>query len=289
MKSPSSPGSGARPEDHGIVAGNATEFARSSTNRPMKEYYSAARGALSPGFLYSRTVCERLGSGVAAFGMRIGAHPTYLTLANLVLGVGGSVAVITGRSSDRISSGVIAGVVLWQLAYIFDCADGQLARATGKTSSFGVTIDVLVDVAVQISLLVAVSGILLSRREIAGLWVVLFASSWFIGWVTFLLRNSNNLAEQSLLPKDSIAVSIVKLSRDYGFILLVFGVWIVASPSTLYAPVLGVMATNLAVLSGRITKDATSSIRKAPRLVTDEIERINTVPSAIAEVESAPL
>ena len=110
--------------------------------------------------------------------MRLGVHPTYLTLVNLVLGIGGSVAVMAGRSPDRTAPILVAGVVLWQVAYIFDCADGQVARATGKTSSYGASVDVFVDVAVQISVITAVSSVMLSRHEIPALLPVLFASAW---------------------------------------------------------------------------------------------------------------
>ena len=146
-------------------------------------------GAASPdgGFLYTRTVSDTLGTVVAAIGMRLGAHPTYLTLVNLVLGIGGSVAVMAGRSLDRTTPLLVVGVVLWQAAYIFDCADGQLARATGKTSAYGGSVDIFVDVAVQISVVVAVSSVILSRHEIPALLVVLFASAWCLNFVTFLL------------------------------------------------------------------------------------------------------
>ena len=38
-----------------------------------------------------------------------------------------------------------AGLVLVELAYLFDCADGQLARRTGLTSRLGAEFDFLVD------------------------------------------------------------------------------------------------------------------------------------------------
>src|SRR6185437_15179327 len=108
----------------------------------------------------------------------------------------GSVAVLVGHSPDRTAL-LIAGVVLWQTAYIFDCADGQLARATGKTSAYGASVDIFVDAAVRISVIVAVSSVILSRQEIPSLLVVLFASALFLDTVTCLLARGDDQASHS--------------------------------------------------------------------------------------------
>jgi phosphatidylglycerophosphate synthase len=233
----------------------------------------AARQARGGGFLYSRTVSDRLGTPVAAIGMRLGVHPTYLTLVNLVLGIGGSVAVMAARSPDGIAPLLVLGVVLWQVAYVFDCADGQLARATGKTSAYGASVDVFVDVAVQISVVVAVSSVLLSRHEIPGLLVVLFSSAWYLNFVTFLLAKRDDQVSHSLIARRSVLVSAAKLLRDYGFVILVLGVWLLASPSTLLGPVMAVTVTNLALLAGYIARSARLSIR-APRQMQDAENRV---------------
>ena len=235
--------------------------------------YLAARQARTTGFLYTRTVSDRLGTVVAAIGIRVGAHPTYLTLMNLVLGIGGSVAVMAGRSPDRTAPLLVVGVVLWQAAYIFDCADGQLARASGKTSAHGRSVDIFVDVAVQISVVVAVSSIILSRHEIPGLLVVLFASAWCLNFVTFLLATGDDQVSHSLIARRSALVSVAKLLRDYGFVILVLGTWLLASPSTLLVPVMAVTATNLVLLVGYIARAAGLSVR-APRQIQDAENRV---------------
>jgi phosphatidylglycerophosphate synthase len=241
------------------------------------ECYLAVRQARGGGFLYTQTVSERLGTVVAAIGMRLGAHPTYLTLVNLVLGIGGSVAVMAGRSPDRTAALVFAGVVLWQAAYIFDCADGQLARATGKTSAYGGSVDVLVDVAVQISVVVAVSSVILSRHEIPGLLVVLFASAWYLNFVTFLLAKRDDQVNHSLIARRSALVSVAKLLRDYGFVILVLGAWLLASPSTLLVPVMAVTAMDLVLLVVYIARAAVLSVR-APRQMPHAENRVLALP-----------
>ena len=232
-----------------------------------------ARQARGGGFFYTRTVSDRLGTVVAAIGMRLGAHPTYLTLANLVLGIGGSVAVMAGRSPGRTALLLVTGVVLWQAAYVFDCADGQLARATGKTSAYGGAVDIFVDVAVQISVVVAVSSVILPRHEIPGLLVVLFASAWCLNFVTFLLAKGEDQVSHSLITRRSALVSVAKLLRDYGFVILVLGTWLLASPSTLLVPAIAVTATNLVLLVGYIARTASLSLR-APRQMQDAENRV---------------
>jgi phosphatidylglycerophosphate synthase len=228
--------------------------------------YSMAWQTRGGGYLYSRTVSDRLGTAVAAIGMRLGTHPTYLTLVNLVLGIGGSVAVLAGRSQDRLAPLLVAGVVLWQVAYIFDCADGQLARVTGKTSAYGASVDIFVDFAVQISVVVAVSSVILSRHEIPGLLVVLFASVRFLDYVTCLLARGDDQASHSLVARRSALVSVASLLRDHPFYLLVLGTWLLASPSTLFIPVMVVTAMNLVLLAAYIARAACLSIRASKQM-----------------------
>jgi phosphatidylglycerophosphate synthase len=248
------------------------------SNRPavpptVAKCYSMAWQTRGGGYWYSRTVSDRLGTVVAAIGMRLGIHPTYLTLVNLVLGIGGSVAILAGRSQGRIAPLLVAGVVLWQVAYIFDCADGQLARVTGKTSAYGASVDIFVDFAVQISVVVAVSSVILSRHEIPGLLVVLFASALFLGQVTCLLARADDQVSHSLVARRSALVSAAKLLRDYPFVVLLLGTWLLASPSTLFVPVMVVTATNLVLLVAYIARAACLSVR-APRQMPDAENRV---------------
>lgn len=244
-----------------LKAGPDGESDRPVVPPTMVQCYLAALQARHPGYLYTRAVSGRLGTVVAAVGIRLGVHPTYLTLMNLVLGVGGSAAVMASYSPDRTAPLVVAGVVLWQAAYVFDCADGKLARATGKTSAYGKSVDILSDVAVQISVVVALSSVMLSSKEIHGLLAVLFASLWYLNFVTVLLARGDDQVNHSLMGRRTAFVSAVKLLRDYGFIIMVLGTWLLVSPSTLVVPVMAVTATNLALLVGYIARSASLSIR----------------------------
>ena len=93
----------------------------------FKERYRRINDSRGGGFLYSRVVSEHGGMIIAAISEPLGVHPTVLTFANLVFGVTGSLVVTLGAGARAISVTGFVGLVLWQLAYCFDCADGQLA------------------------------------------------------------------------------------------------------------------------------------------------------------------
>lgn len=225
------------------------------------ECYAAVLRARNPGYLFTRAVSGRLGTVVAAAGMRLGVHPVCLTLLNLVLGVGGSAAVLAGYGRGGGGPLVVGGVVLWQAAYVFDCADGKLARATGKTSVYGKSVDIFADVGVQVSVVVAVGRVMLDGGAGHGLLAVLFASLWYLNFVTVLLARGDGGVSHSLVARRSAVVSVVKLLRDYGFLVLVLGVWLVVSPGTLAVPAAVVTGVNLVLLVGYIARSAGLSVR----------------------------
>src|SRR5690349_18844572 len=118
------------------------------------DFYRVNRG----GGLYSEALSQRLGALVAMGAARVGIRPTTLTLTNLVIGLAVATAVITRASHWSTWVGVLA-LVGWQVAYVLDCSDGQLARVTGQGSAAGARIDILCDVASQIALVAALSTV----------------------------------------------------------------------------------------------------------------------------------
>lgn len=67
-------------------------------------------------------------------------HPSGVTVAAVVPGVGAAVAAGAGASA--------AAVALWLLNRLLDGLDGTLARSTGRQSEFGAFADILLDVVV---------------------------------------------------------------------------------------------------------------------------------------------
>src|SRR5436305_2089535 len=95
-------------------------------------------------------VCQPAGGVIAFAGSRLRLTPNVITRLALTLGLAGSAALATSHF-------VLAGSLLL-IAFIFDCADGQLARATGQTSPRGAWLDVMSDATLVIAVTVAVQA-----------------------------------------------------------------------------------------------------------------------------------
>lgn len=94
-------------------------------------------------------LCQPLG-GLVAFSMgRWGIHPLSVTLAGFGLACAG--AAVFALAPVHGLAAVLSSLLLI-LAYVFDCADGQLARATQQSSERGKWLDVYCDVGVVVLL-----------------------------------------------------------------------------------------------------------------------------------------
>ena len=106
-------------------------------------------------FWMTKTFGYRLGALLAIPCHRLGLAPNAVTVLSFLTALTG-VVLVTG---EWIESRVIQAILLWiflTISYAFDCADGTLARVTGKSSSFGFLWDKLVDMAT----LIVISGML---------------------------------------------------------------------------------------------------------------------------------
>ncbi len=125
------------------------------------------------GRLYMRKVSPRVTWLLAGTGW----SPNAVTLCFIGCGVAAGVVIAFGGLATAI-----VAVVLTQLALLFDCSDGELARLTGRTSATGVYLDrvghYLCDSAMLVGLGIRSQGALtVSGRYItAGLAAALLAS-----------------------------------------------------------------------------------------------------------------
>jgi phosphatidylglycerophosphate synthase len=198
----------------------------------VRDFYAVNRG----GGLFSEAVSQRLGAVIAATAARLSLRPTQLTLLNLVIGLGVSIAVIVAGPDTTSWLGLLA-LVVWQLAYGLDCADGQLARVTGQGSLAGARIDILCDVAAQIALVTALVAVAEPPVWLAAL----FAGTWMVNLVTSVLATSDKAA--SMVTSTSLPVRLVKLIRDYGAVIMVAGLVLTFLPSwTIWFIVLAIIA-----------------------------------------------
>jgi phosphatidylglycerophosphate synthase len=218
------PPSGARPGGTPAAGG-----ARDGTPTAA-DYYAANRG----GGLFSEALSQRIGARIAVAAHRRQLVPTVLTVAHL--GLGCLVSFVVVAAAEPVADGRVwawpiglLALVGWQLAYALDCADGQLARVTGRTSSSGGRLDVLCDVAVQISLVAALAATADAQVPDTPAWLLAaFAGTWMVNLVTSVMQHGSQAA--SMVTSRSLPVRVVKLVRDYGAVIAVAGVVLTLAP-----------------------------------------------------------
>lgn len=206
-----------------------SEITSAEPTRPgFGDFYRVNRG----GGLFSEALSQRLGAAIALAAHRLGLSPTTLTIANLVLGLAVSSVVVAcaERAPDHglWAIGLLA-LVGWQVAYGLDCADGQLARVTQRTSPVGARVDVLCDVAAQIGLVTALSAVAVAVRPTTPVWLVAaFAGTWMVNLVTSVMQSGPSAA--SMVTSTALPVRVVKLVRDYGAVITVAGLVLTVVP-----------------------------------------------------------
>ncbi len=124
----------------------------------------------------TRTVSQPVGSVVAAIAHALRLSPNMVTLLGLLV----MLAATSVYAWCDGACGAIVAALLFQLGFAFDCADGQLARATKRQSPFGAWLDVSCDhirqgcICLALTVVVpTVAGYLCAALLLAGLSVYL--------------------------------------------------------------------------------------------------------------------
>jgi phosphatidylglycerophosphate synthase len=233
------------------------------TEPRLGDFLAVNRG----GGLFSEAVSQRFGAAIALSAARMGLSPSALTLANLVLGVAASVGVVAlapamARGAVPAWAVGLAALVAWQVAYALDCADGQLARVTGRSSAAGARLDILCDVAAQIGLVSAVASVAFAYRPDTPVWLATaFAGTWMVNLVTSVMQWGPHAA--SMVPSRSPAVRVVKLVRDPGVIFLAAGLVLAVVPQWTVVGLWAFTAVNGGFLLASIAFSAARSSRPA--------------------------
>jgi phosphatidylglycerophosphate synthase len=227
----------------------------SAEPRPA-DFYATNRG----GGLFSEAVSQRVGALFASWAYRLGLAPTALTLANLVIGLAVSITVVASAHSAAPGWPIgLLALVGWQIAYALDCADGQLARVSARTSPAGARVDVLCDVAAQIALVAALSATAVAQKPGTPTWLVaVFAGTWMVNLVTSVLQSGPQAA--SMVTSRSLPVRLVKLIRDYGAVVALAGLVLTVAPQWTVVLLIAFSVVNGGFLAASIAFAARASL-----------------------------
>jgi len=119
-------------------------------NSKLKRLIDEYRSSLKPPEteeIVNQVINRPLAFLVAKGFQRLKRNPNFITLWSMVFGVSSGYFFYRGSYEA-----LIAAAFLLEMMIIFDCADGQLARMTGKSSKFGKTLDGLADLMTHISI-----------------------------------------------------------------------------------------------------------------------------------------
>lgn len=205
----------------------------------LRERYASTRT------WWTMEVNQRAGAAIARRGLAAGYTPSQLSVANAVIGILTSAAVVLLGGAGWAAA--VTGFVGWQLAYSFDCADGQLARASGKTSPMGGAIDSVADFTAQTFMMLAVLwGADQALDE--GLAPVTSAAL-FAAWIVapYYAGVMHDLAPQVAM-KGFSPRNLFRQSRDYGLNLFVIALLMAVRPEWMVVAVAVVGAMNLLAL-----------------------------------------
>ena len=169
---------------------------------------------------------------------------------------------VPGRGWMVLCLGVAAWIG-WQLAYCLDCADGQLARVTGASTSAGGRLDIFCDIAVQIGLVAAVITASAASGHGYPAWLPgVFAASWMVNLVTSVMAKDG--ANVSLIRSRSVLARTVKLARDYGFIVTMIAAVLAAAPAAMVWLMASFTILNTGFLLASIVQTARASWTSEP-------------------------
>ncbi|MCC3765960.1 CDP-alcohol phosphatidyltransferase family protein [Glycomyces sp. TRM65418] len=227
-------------------------------HRPA-DFLAANRG----GGLATLYAAQRGGAVFAYAAWKAGLKPTHLTLVNLVVGLAVSAGVIAYLPAARDGAPwwpvALAALVLWQVAYMLDCADGQLARVTRTGSEAGARVDILADIAIQASVVAVVVAVVRAYTPEIPAWCgAAFAALWMTNLVTAVMAKEDDGV--SLVKSGNIIVRLIKLVRDYGFVIAVIALALLR-PESMAAVMLFFGAVNALFLLASIASNARASLR----------------------------
>jgi phosphatidylglycerophosphate synthase len=193
------------------------------------------------GYRWTMVVNQYLGAAIATRAILLGIGPAHLSLLHLAIGVATSAWILLLHTSAPLLAASV-GVIGWQLAYSLDCADGQVARATGRSSPGGAILDLLSDYLVQIT-------VIFSMLQVATPGMIPTWSSGFSvfvtgGWLISPFYGAIVGVNEEALGPGRVAPlrDLVTQARDYGIHVAVLPVAMLVGTAAVTA-ILSVIAS----------------------------------------------
>jgi len=171
---------------------------------------------------YMRAVNRRAGRLIAAFAARFGAAPDQVTAASALCCLAGMGLLVGPEPSIPVA---VAIVLLLQLGFAFDSADGQLARLTGTGSRAGEWLDHVVDATRLLLLHLTVAVALFLHAGVGSAWLLVPLAFAVIASVRFFAQM---LADQLGPPARSSVgrrAAWIQAPADAGVVNAVFLLW----------------------------------------------------------------
>ena len=119
-----------------------------------------------------------LGDFPAIFAVRKGASPSQVSVVGMLVSILGTVPLVVNSRSWIC---LVVASISWNLAYVLDCADGQVARVTGKASAAGARVDLMGDYIAHAASLVGVIVVFGRGGRVGVGWLAAFAITWMLG------------------------------------------------------------------------------------------------------------
>ncbi|CAN5674049.1 hypothetical protein BH24ACT26_BH24ACT26_13320 [soil metagenome] len=192
------------------------------------------------GYWWTMSVNQSFGALIARAAVAAGLRPVHLSLLNIAVGVATSAWLLFLQGSLPLAA-ACTGILGWQLAYSLDCADGQVARATGRSSPAGAVLDLLGDFFVQIT--VVFTMLQIGTADMAPSWVsgfsVFVAGGWLISPYYGGILGLHEVPVGT--PELRSVKGVVRQARDYGFHVALLPLATLVSPWSV-ATILAVIA-----------------------------------------------
>jgi phosphatidylglycerophosphate synthase len=199
---------------------DATRSRRETVSLPTFYDFWSQKFAPPGQYFCARVFSHRLGSVLAYLALRAGLSPNQVTIAGLLIMLVANACLAWSSGYDGL---LLAALVLYQLGFGLDCADGQLARGTQRCSSYGAWLDVTADHIRNIGILLALAANVASQTKLdiaAVLALFLLGVGLCIGLHTVSVLKSGEYRPHGLRRWRALAKQMVKEATDTPLFLL---------------------------------------------------------------------